>query len=263
MSPAPSDDVRRRAAELRREIEHHAHLYYVLDRPEIGDAEYDALLHELQDIEADYPELRTPDSPTQRVGGQPLEKFTQWRHLQAMLSLANARNPDELLAWTAQPPPARGARPRRAPMSYVTEPKIDGLAISLVYRDGVFERGATRGNGVIGEDVTANLRTIHAVPLRLAGLDRGEAVPVVVEVRGEVYLPLAAFERLNEARAAAGKSTFANPRNSAAGSIRQLDPPVAAARPLNIWCYQVGYREGLEFASHWESLEWLRGRAFA
>ncbi len=263
MSPAATDDVRRRAAELRRQIEHHAHLYYVLDRPEIGDAEYDALLHELQDIEAAYPELRTPDSPTQRVGGQPLEKFTQWRHLQAMLSLANARNPDELLAWNARNRRLLEAHGLgEAPMSYVTEPKIDGLAISLVYRDGVFERGATRGNGEIGEDVTANLRTIHAVPLRLAGLDRGEAVPVVIEVRGEVYLPLAAFEQLNEARAAAGKSTFANPRNSAAGSIRQLDPAVAAARPLNIWCYQIGYREGLEFESHWQSLEWLRSQGF-
>jgi DNA ligase (NAD+) len=263
LTPVASDDVRRRAVELRREIEHHAHLYYVLDRPEIGDADYDALLHELQDIEADHPELRTPDSPTQRVGGQPLEKFTQWRHLQAMLSLANARNPDELLAWNARNRRLLEAHGLgEAPMSYVTEPKIDGLAISLVYRDGMFERGATRGNGVIGEDVTANLRTIHAVPLRLAGLDRGEAVPVVIEVRGEVYLPLAAFEKLNETRAAAGKSTFANPRNSAAGSIRQLDPAVAAARPLDIWCYQIGYREGLEFESHWQSLEWLRSQGF-
>ena len=253
----------RRAAELRREIERHAHLYYVLDQPEIGDADYDALLHELQEIESEHPELQTPDSPTQRVGGQPLEKFTQWRHLQPMLSLANARNPDELLAWDGRNRRLLAAHGLdEAALSYVTEPKIDGLAISLVYREGIFERGATRGNGVIGEDVTANLRTIHAVPLRLAGLDRGESVPVVIEVRGEVYLPLAAFERLNQARAAAGKSTFANPRNSAAGSIRQLDPAVAAARPLDIWCYQIGYREGIEFESHWQSLEWLRAQGF-
>ncbi len=261
-APAP-DDVRRRAADLRRKIERHAHLYYVLDRPEIGDADYDALLHELLDIEVEFPELVTPDSPTQRVGGEPLEKFAQWRHLQAMLSLANARNPDELLAWDK--------RNRRlleahglgdAPVHYVTEPKIDGLAMSLVYRDGVFERGATRGNGVVGEDVSANLRTIHAVPLRLAGLERGQAPPAVVEVRGEVYLSLAGFERLNESRAADGKSTFANPRNAAAGSIRQLDPAVAAARPLNIWCYQLGHREGLEITSHWQSLEWLRSQGF-
>jgi DNA ligase (NAD+) len=253
----------RRAAELRHEIERHADLYYVLDQPEIGDADYDLLLHELQELEDAYPELRTLDSPTQRVGGQPLEKFTQWRHLQPMLSLANARNDDELLAWDGRNRRLLAAHGLdEAALSYVTEPKIDGLAISLVYRGGIFERGATRGNGVIGEDVTANLRTIHAVPLRLRGLDRGEAVPVVIEVRGEVYLPLAAFERLNEARAAAGKSTFANPRNSAAGSIRQLDPAVAAARPLNIWCYQIGHREGLEFDSHWQSLEWLRAQGF-
>ena len=167
--------MRRRAAELRRELDHHAHLYYVLDRPEISDADYDALLRELQEIEDEHPELRTPDSPTQRVGGQPLEKFAQWRHLQPMLSLANARNPEELLAWDRRNRrllEAHGLGEAR--VSYVTEPKIDGLAISLVYRDGVFERGATRGNGVIGEEVTANLRTIHAVPLRLRGLDRGE-----------------------------------------------------------------------------------------
>jgi DNA ligase (NAD+) len=261
-APVP-DEARRRAAELRRRIEHHAHLYYVLDRPEISDADYDLLLRELQDIEDGFPELRTPDSPTQRVGGRPLEKFAQWRHLQPMLSLANARNSEELLAWDARNRRLLEAHGLAgAPVSYVTEPKIDGLAISLVYRDGVFERGATRGNGVVGEDVTANLRTIHAVPLRLHGLERGEPVPAVVEVRGEVYLPLAAFERLNETRTAAGKSTFANPRNAAAGSIRQLDPAVAASRPLDIWCYQLGYREGLEVASHWQSLEWLRGQGF-
>ena len=263
MSAPVPDDVRRRAIDLRREIERHAHLYYVLDRPAISDADYDALLHELHDIEAEFPDLVTPDSPTQRVGGEPLEKFAQWRHLQPMLSLANARNPDELLAWDR--------RNRRlleshglgdAPVHYVTEPKIDGLAMSLVYRDGVFERGATRGNGVVGEDVSANLRTIHAVPLRLAGLARGETPPAAVEVRGEVYLSLAGFERLNESRAAAGQSTFANPRNAAAGSIRQLDPGVAASRPLDIWCYQLGHREGLELTSHWQSLEWLRAQGF-
>jgi len=187
------------------------------------------MLGELQEVESEYPELRTPDSPTQRVGGQPLEKFTQWRHLQPMLSLANARNDDELLAWDGRNRRLLAAHGLgEDALSYVTQPKIDGLAISLVYRDGIFERGATRGNGVIGEDVTANLRTIQAVPLRLRGLDRNEPVPAVVEVRGEVYLSLAGFERLNETRAAAGKSTFANPRNAAAGSIRQLDPAVAA-----------------------------------
>ena len=254
--PIP-DDVRQRAGELRRSVEHHAHLYYVEDRPEITDAEYDALFRELQALEDEYPELRTPDSPTQRVGGPTLERFEQVAHLQPMLSLANARNADELLAWEA--------RNRRiletaglgdVHVAYVTEPKIDGLAISLVYRGGVFERGATRGNGEIGEDVTANLRTIPSIPLRL----RGDDPPAVVEVRGEVYLPLAGFARLNEQRTAEGQPTFVNPRNAAAGSIRQLDPAVAAARPLRIWCYAVGHSEGLELEAHWQALAWLRER---
>jgi DNA ligase (NAD+) len=255
--PGVPDEVTRRAARLRRDLEHHAHLYYVLDSPEIGDAEYDELLRELRALEAEHPSLRTPDSPTQRIGGRPLEKFEQVTHLQPMLSLANARSADELRAWEA--------RNRRileaaglgdAPVGYVTEPKIDGLAISLTYRDGVFERGATRGDGAVGEDVTANLRTIGAIPLRL----RDEAPPRLIEVRGEVYLPLAAFARLNEARAAAGLPTFANPRNSAAGSIRQLDPALAASRPLNIWCYAVGAAEGVSFESHWQALAWLGER---
>jgi len=262
MSPVP-DDVRKRAADLRREIEHHAHLYYVLDQPAISDLDYDQLMQELQALEDEYPELRTPDSPTQRIGGQPLERFEQWRHLQAMLSLANARNLDELLGWDGRNRRLLASRGLDdVVMSYVTEPKIDGLAISLVYRDGVFERGATRGNGVVGEDVSANLRTIHAIPLRLRSLDEGAPVPGVVEVRGEVYLSLQGFERLNETRAAEGKSTFANPRNAAAGSIRQLDPAIAAGRPLNIWVYQLGYSEGLEIASHWQALDWLRAEGF-
>ena len=213
-------DAARRAEELRRLIDHHAHLYYVLDQPEVDDAAYDALYRELQSLEQRFPELRTPDSPTQRVGGTPLERFEQVRHLEPLLSLANARNEDELRAWDQRNRrllESRGFDAAR--MSYVVEPKIDGLAISLTYRDGVFTVGATRGNGEIGEDVTANLRTIGAVPLRL----RGEAPPVI-EVRGEVYLSLAGFARLNESRAAEGLPTFANPRNAAAGSIRQLDP---------------------------------------
>ena len=254
-----SEEMRRRAGELHRQLEEHAHLYYVLDRPAVSDADYDALFRELQALEAAHPELCTPDSPTQRVGGQPLEKFQQVRHLQPMLSLANARNADELFAWEG-----RNRRLLEAAglgdvaVGYVTEPKIDGLAISLTYRDGVFERGATRGNGEVGEDVTANLRTIGAIPLRL----RGERPPPVVEVRGEAYLPLAAFARLNETRAAEGLSTFANPRNAAAGSIRQLDPAVAASRPLSMWCYALGYSEGLDLESHWQALEWLREQGF-
>jgi DNA ligase (NAD+) len=231
---------RRRAAELRERLEHHSYQYYVLDAPEIGDDEYDALYRELQELERRYPELITPESPTQRVGGRPLTAFSQVRHLQPMLSLANARGAEELRAWEQRNERIlAGAGLGERPLEYVTEPKIDGLAISLTYRDGVLVTGATRGNGTLGEDVTLNLRTIKSIPLRL----HGQRPPAVVEVRGEAYLPLAAFARLNEERTAAGQPAFVNPRNSAAGSIRQLDPAVAAARPLNVWCYAIGYVE--------------------
>jgi DNA ligase (NAD+) len=251
-----STDASRRAAQLRRELEHHGHRYYVLDDPEISDADYDALLGELRAIEAERPELRTPDSPTQRVGGRPLEKFEPVRHLQPMLSLANARNEDELRAWEARVRKLAAARDWDGEIEYVTEPKIDGLAISLVYENGALARGATRGDGETGEDVTQNLKTIKAIPLRI------DDAPPLLEVRGEIYLPLAAFARLNEQRAEAGEPTFANPRNSAAGSIRQLDPALAAARPLAIWCYGIGAHEGIEFAHHHDGLQWLRERGF-
>jgi DNA ligase (NAD+) len=257
--PAPAD-ASRRAAELRERLAHHAYQYYVLDRPEIDDAEYDTLYRELQELEVAHPELVTPDSPTQRIGSAPLEKFEQVRHLEPMLSLANARNEDELLAWDQRNRRLLDARGLgEARVTYVVEPKIDGLAISLTYRDGLFVTGATRGNGEVGEDVTANLRTIGSLPLRLRGAG---APPAVVEVRGEVYLPLAAFARLNEARVAEGLSTFVNPRNSAAGSIRQLDPKLAASRPLDVWCYAIGYSEGLDLADHHSALEWLRAQGF-
>ncbi len=257
-----SPEIIKRVEGLRRELDRHNHLYYVLDQPEIGDAEYDRLLAELKGLEDDYPDLRSPDSPTQRVGAEPLAAFVQVRHPQRMLSLANARNEDELEEWRRRVGKLLGENgmdPESA--AFVTEPKIDGLAISLVYENGRLARGATRGNGEIGEDVTANLRTIHAIPLSLR-LEAGEQPPAVVEVRGEVYLPLAAFARFNEERAAAGEPTFANPRNAAAGSVRQLDPRVAAKRPLSIWCYQIGYTEGLELGSHWEALDWLTTHGF-
>ena len=248
-----------RAVELRSRLNHHAYLYHVLDRPEIDDGEYDALYRELLTLEEERPELRTPDSPTQRVGSAPLEKFEQVRHLEAMLSLANARSEEELLAWDQRNRRfLEGKGLDEVPFRYVVEPKIDGLAISLTYRDGVFVRGATRGNGEVGEEVTANLRTIGSLPLRL----RGAQPPAVVEVRGEVYLPLAAFARLNEARVAAGQSPFVNPRNAAAGSIRQLDPAIAASRPLDLWCYAIGYSEGLELTDHHSALDWLRAQGF-
>ena len=247
-----------RAAELRRELEYHGHRYYVLDDPEISDADYDALLNELRAIEAEHPELLTPDSPTQRVGGKPLDKFTPVKHLQPMLSLANARNEDELRAWEKRVRKLADDHEWKGPIRFVTEPKIDGLAISLVYEDGVLARGATRGDGETGEDVTQNLKTINAIPLRIDGDD----VPPLIEVRGEAYLPLEAFARLNEQRAEAGEPTFANPRNSAAGSIRQLDPKLAAARPLSMWSYGIGATDGISFASHHESMEWLRAHGF-
>jgi DNA ligase (NAD+) len=254
-----ADRLAARAAELREMLDQHAYLYYVLDQPQIDDAEYDALYRELQAIEAEHPDLRTPDSPTQRVGSAPLERFAQVRHLEAMLSLANARDEEELLAWDQRNRRfLEGKGYDDVSMQYVVEPKIDGLAISLTYRDGLFAVGATRGNGEVGEDVTANLRTIGALPLRL----RGARPPAVVEVRGEVYLPLAAFARLNEARAAAGLGAFVNPRNAAAGSIRQLDPALAAERPLDLWCYAIGFSEGVDVPDHHSALEWLRAQGF-
>jgi DNA ligase (NAD+) len=246
-----------RAAALRREIEHHNRLYYVLDEPEISDAEYDALLGDLRAIEAEHPELRTPDSPTQRVGAAPLDRFEPVKHLQPMLSLANARDEGELRAWVDR---ITGLLARQgiedADPEYVVEPKVDGLAISLLYEDGVLVRGATRGDGEVGEDVTQNLRTIRAIPLRVEG------APPLLEVRGEVYLPRSAFAKLNEQRAAAGEPTFANPRNSAAGSIRQLDPAVAASRPLSMWAYSVGATRGIDFATQREALDWLAEHGF-
>jgi DNA ligase (NAD+) len=246
-----------RAAELRRTLEYHNNRYYVLDDPEIGDDEYDALLDELRQIEEENPELRTPDSPTQRVGGKPLEKFEQVRHLEPMLSLANARNEEELQAWVSRTDRRlQKEGVEDAQIQYVTEPKVDGLAITLVYEDGVLVRGATRGDGEIGEDVTQNVRQIKTVPLRF------DDAPPLVEVRGEIYMARSTFAELNEQRAAAGESTFANPRNAAAGSIRQLDPEIARSRPLAMWCYGIGATEGIEFTEHYERLMWLKDRGF-
>jgi DNA ligase (NAD+) len=247
----------KRVGELRRELDRHSRLYYVLDEPEIGDDEYDALLDELRAIEAEHPELRTPDSPTQRVGAPPLDRFEQVEHVEAMLSLGNARNEEELRAWENRlANHLKRLDIAASEFSYTTEPKIDGLAISLTYEDGVLVRGATRGDGRIGEDVTQNLRTIGSVPLRIPG------APELIEVRGEVYLPIAAFKALNERRAEAEEPTFANPRNSAAGSIRQLDPALAAERPLSTWCYGIGAIRGLDLATHMDEVEWLNDRGF-
>jgi DNA ligase (NAD+) len=252
--------IERRLAELRELIRHHEYRYYVLDSPEISDAEYDALYRELQALEAAHPDLVTADSPTQRVGGEPLAGFAQVRHGEPMLSLANAKNEEELRAWHARVIKLAADAGTAGPLHFVLEPKIDGLAISLRYEDGRLKVGATRGNGEIGEDVSANLRTIKRVPLAMSSA--AAPFPAVVEVRGEVYLPLQAFALLNEQRVTAGESTFANPRNAAAGSLRQLDPRVTASRPLSAWFYGVGYLEGAEFATHHEVLEWLSRAGF-
>jgi DNA ligase (NAD+) len=246
-----------RAGQLREALEHHAYRYYVLDDPEIGDAEYDGLLDELRELEQSHPQLATADSPTRRVGGEPVGRLEKVTHLEAMLSLDNVRSEDELRAWVER---MRNHLAREGiadpAFEFVVEPKIDGLAISLLYRDGVLQRGATRGNGEVGEDVTHNLRTIRSIPLHI------DDAPPLVEVRGEIYMSLKDFTALNERRAEAGESTFMNPRNSAAGTIRQLDPADAAQRPLSMWAYQVGVTEGLSFATHWEALRWLREHRF-
>jgi len=246
-----------RAEELRELLAHHNHLYYVLDDPQIGDDEYDALLDELRVLEKEYPELQSPDSPTQRVGAAPLDRFEPVEHLEAMLSLGNARNEEELRAWENRLANyLKRLDITASEFSYTTEPKIDGLAVTLTYEDGVLVRGATRGDGRIGEDVTQNLRTIGSVPLKI------KDAPELIEVRGEAYLPIAAFKALNERRAEAGEPTFANPRNSAAGSIRQLDPKLAAERPLSTWFYGIGAVRGLDLPTHMDEVEWLRERGF-
>jgi DNA ligase (NAD+) len=249
--------ARERAAELREQLHHHEYRYYVLDDPEIGDDEYDALLDELRAIEEADPDLVTADSPTQRVGGAPVSSLTKVEHEIPMLSLANARSEEELRAWVAR---MRGHLAREGiddpDFQFVAEPKIDGLAISLLYEDGVLVRGATRGDGEIGEDVTHNLRTIPTIPLRI------DDAPPLLEVRGEIYMSLQDFAGLNERRAQAGQSTFMNPRNAAAGTIRQLDPKLARERPLSMWSYGVGRIEGVRLQSHWENLQWLRELGF-
>lgn len=251
-----------RAAELQALLEEANHRYYVLDDPSVEDITYDDWLRELQDIEAAHPELVTPESPTQRVGAPLSGRFPEVRHRRPMLSLGNARGAEELDAWyrrarTVMEQEGMGGRDVR----FVVEPKIDGLAIALIYEEGRFVSGATRGDGVTGEDVTANLRTIRAIPTRLR-LPGGAAPPAVVEVRGEVYLPLAAFAELNATRAEQGLPTFANPRNSAAGSLRQMDPALTATRPLSIWCYGIGYSDGLDLPTHSAALAWLRDAGF-
>jgi DNA ligase (NAD+) len=247
--------VSERAKELREQLNEASIAYHVDDAPLMEDATYDALYDELQRIEQEHPELVAPDSPTRRVGAPLSDKFQKVRHLQAMGSLEKVTSDEALQKWESD---LRKRLGTDEPVAYVVEPKIDGSAINLTYEDGVFVRGATRGDGVQGEDVTPNLRTIKAIPLQM----RGGGVPPLLEVRGEVYMPLPGFRAANEQLAAAGKATWPNPRNAAAGSLRQKDSSITAARPLSIWVYGVGAREGLDLETHWETLQWLRGRGF-
>lgn len=236
-----SHDIQQQLAELREQLAYHGYRYYVEDNPEIPDAEYDRLMQELLALEAEHPELITTDSPSQRVGGQPLAAFTQIQHEIPMLSLDNAFDDQELMAFEKR---MKDRLPAAASLTYCCEPKLDGLAVSLMYENGILVQAATRGDGTTGENITENVRTIRAVPLRL----RGEGWPRRLEVRGEVFMPKQGFEDLNEKARKKGEKTFANPRNAAAGSLRQLDPRITATRPLHFYAYSVGVVEGMELA---------------
>jgi DNA ligase (NAD+) len=246
-----------RAAELRDQVDYHLYRYHVLDEPEIPDAEFDKLWDELLELEREHPELQTADSPTQRVGAPPSDKFAKVEHPTPMGSLEKVTTDEQLEKWHVDVVKRLGADEVR----YVTEPKIDGLSINLLYEDGVFVRGATRGDGFRGEDVTVNLKTIKAISMRMQ-LENGETPPALLEARGEVYLPLSGFNALNERLIAEGKKPTPNPRNAAAGSLRQKDSGITAERPLAIWIHGLGRRAGLPAEGHWDSLQWLREHGF-
>jgi DNA ligase (NAD+) len=249
--------VEQRAAELRELLDYHLYRYHVLDDPEISDAAYDRLYDELVALEEAHPELVTPDSPTQRVGAPPSEKFEKVEHPTPMGSLEKVTTDEALEKWHEDVCRRLGT----ADVAYVTEPKIDGLSINLIYENGVFVRGATRGDGYRGEDVTPNLRTIRAISMRMR-VEDGESLPPLLEVRGEVYLPLSGFNALNERLVAEGKKPTPNPRNAAAGSLRQKDSSITAQRPLSIWIHGLGVRDGLPVDGHWSALQWLRSHGF-
>ena len=257
-TPKATSDLENRAAVLRTEIERHLYRYHVLDDPEVSDAEYDRLFDELQALEDEHPELATPDSPTRRVGAPPSERFQKVEHLSPMGSLEKVTTEEALQKWVDD---VRKRLGTNEPVAFVTEPKIDGSAVNLIYEDGEFVRGATRGDGYRGEDVTTNLRTIRAISPRMV-LPEGEAPPRLLEIRGEVYMPLSGFRKLNERFAEEGKRTAPNPRNAAAGSLRQLNPAITAERPLSIWVHGMGHHEGLPAQTHSEALQWLRERGF-
>lgn len=250
-----------RINKLRIDISYHLYRYHVLDSPVISDAEYDALYHELLELETEHPELVTPDSPTQRAGAAPLDVFRKVTHPTPILSLMNAFNPDDLKSWRSR---IGRLLPEGMELDYVVEPKLDGLTVVLTYRDGSYDQGATRGDGVVGEDVTVNLRTLRALPKRIP-IDPQSTLspPQYLVIRGEVFMPLDKFEALNEERAVAGEPIYMNPRNTAAGSLRQLDPSKTAERPLRLYCYDIVASDGVEIPSRqWERLEYLRELGF-
>jgi len=257
-------DAAQRIEELREQLRYHSYRYHILDDPVISDDAYDALYRELQELEAAHPELITPDSPTQRVGGEVREEFTAVEHPTPMLSLSNTFNPEELSAWRERF--LRLLPEDYAEPAYVVEPKIDGLTVVLHYVEGMFTLGATRGDGVRGEEITPNLRTVKALPLRVpmtAGNGRWTEAPARLVVRGEAFMPIDAFEEFNQQQEAAGKKTYANPRNTAAGSLRVLDPSVTASRPLSLFCYRVVVLEGgPTLESQWEALDYLHQLGF-
>ncbi len=263
--------IEQRIAQLRDEINYHAYRYYTLDDPIISDAEYDRLMNELRALEEAHPELITPDSPTQRVGAPPLDQFEKVIHPVPMTSLGNAFNDDDMRAWLTRIGRLLPEGVTTSDLTFVVEPKFDGLAVALTYENGVLVRGATRGNGIEGEDVTANLRTVKSIPLRIPVSPDGSAElaevgpspPARIEVRGEVYMPIAAFNELNRRQAEKGEKLYANPRNAAAGAVRQLDSRITARRPLAFFAYAIGYVEGgEEIRSQWEALDYLRRLGF-
>jgi DNA ligase (NAD+) len=255
MATRTQKDVQQRLDELREQVDHHLYRYHVLDDPEISDAEYDRLYDELKALEDEHPDLITPDSPTQRVGAPPSERFQKVQHLTPMGSLEKVADEESLFKWAED---VRKRLDSDEPVTYVIEPKIDGLAINLTYEDGALTRGATRGDGYQGEDVTVNLRTIPSVPLKM----RADGLPSIAEVRGEVYMPISGFRELNARIAELGQKLAPNPRNAAAGSLRQKDSSITASRPLAVWVYGLGSLEGVQLSSHWEELEWLREHGF-
>ena len=251
---AEAEEIKQNIEKLRAEIRRHSRLYYVLDSPEISDAEYDRLMQQLKRLEEEYPQFLTPDSPTQRVGAAPVEAFGIVEHPYPLLSLGNAFSEDELLGWHNRVKKLAD----NSEFDFVCEHKIDGLAVALTYENGMFSIGATRGDGFRGENITRNIRTIRSIPLSVTG-----NAPPRFEVRGEVFLPKAGFDKLNKERADEGLPLFANPRNAAAGSVRQLDPRITAGRPLDIYIYMLGYAEGEEaLQSHWQTLEYLKSLGF-